>query len=113
MFPLKVGGIALASAISGTVDFLILFFIMDKRLGGMNGGLLEYFLKVICASALTGIVEYWLWNNVYFMPETIKLFVIGGFGFVFYWMVCLKMKIIQEHKILDWFKGQLPDEDRA
>ena len=36
MRPLQVGGIALASAIAGTIDFLILFFIIDKKLGGFK-----------------------------------------------------------------------------
>ena len=54
MIPLKVGGIALASAIAGTVDFLALFYILDKRLGGLDSGLLNFFAKVTFASGLIG-----------------------------------------------------------
>jgi len=112
MVPLKVGGIALASAISGSIDFLILFVIMDRRLGGFNGGFRKYLSKVILASLLMGVVGIWSWNNVHFMPESIKLFVIGILGFVFYWVICLRFNILQAHKILDWFKGRLPNENR-
>ena len=102
MFPLKIGGIALASAISGTIDFLILFYIMDKRLGGLNGGLLAFFGKVAIASVLTGMVEFWCWEHIAFKYEVVKLFLLGGLGFVFYWIVCLGLKIEQAHKILGW-----------
>jgi len=107
MFPLRVGGIALASAIAGTIDFLILFYIMDKRLGGLNSGLLRYFFKVTLAAVLTGIVEYWSWQNVVFTHEVVKLFVIGGLGFVFYYFVCLALGVEQAHKIGTWVRKNI------
>ncbi|HLF19066.1 MAG TPA: murein biosynthesis integral membrane protein MurJ [Candidatus Omnitrophota bacterium] len=111
MFPFKVAGIALASAIAGTVDFLVLFYILDKRLDGLNGGLWRFFVKVAFASLLMGLFELISWKLVTFIPEAAKLFIIGGLGFVFYWGVCLAVKITQAHKILDWIKGQLPDDE--
>jgi len=113
MFPLKVGGIALASAISGTIDFLILFYIMDKRLGGLSEGLSRYFTKVIVASGITGLAEFWCWHHIPFSNEAVKLFLFGGLGFVFYWVICLGLKIDQAHKILEWLRGKRSDEHQA
>ena len=85
MGPLKVGGIALASSIAGTVDFLILFWIMDRKLGGLNSGLLMFFAKVILASMLTGIFVFWGWQNLA-GSELIKLIIIGVAGMFFLWV---------------------------
>ncbi|MDD5108489.1 MAG: murein biosynthesis integral membrane protein MurJ [Candidatus Omnitrophica bacterium] len=51
MFPLKIGGLALATAISGIISFLFLFFILSKRLGGFGEGkILNSFLRILIAS---------------------------------------------------------------
>jgi len=102
MFPLKVGGIALASSIAGTIDFLILFYILDKKLGGLNSGLLMYCLKVTLAAVLIGVYEQWMWDHVTFKFEIIKLIVIGISGFVIYELLCLALKVQQARKIWQW-----------
>ena len=99
MFPLKIGGIALASSIAGTVDFLILFYILDKRLGGLDSEMFYYFLKVTLASALTGLLEYWAWEHISEWSEVVKLVVVGVSGFIFYGFVCLGLKIKQAERI--------------
>jgi putative peptidoglycan lipid II flippase len=104
MGPLKVGGIALASAIAGTIDFLALLYIIEKKLGGLNSGLLKYFWKVTVAAGITGLVEYWAWNHIFLDNEVLKLFLLGGLGFVFYEFVCLGLGIKQAHKIWEWIK---------
>ena len=54
MFPLKIGGLALATSISGIVAFFLLFFILRKRLGGFEGKrILSSFLRVLAASLCT------------------------------------------------------------
>ena len=105
MYPLKVGGIALASSISGIVNFLILFYILDKRLEGLSSGLWEYFARVLIASVMTGAVVFVAWERMVFPSEFMKLFVLGGSGFIFYGMVCLILKVEQAHKIFEWIKN--------
>ncbi len=104
MYPLKVAGIALASAIAGTIDFLILFYVMRQRLGGLNSGLLTYFLKVSFASLIVGVVEYVSWHYWTVDHPIAKLCLIGMGGFVFYFVVCLVFKIEQAQKIWTWIK---------
>jgi len=51
MFPLKIGGLALATSISGIVSFLLLFFILKKKLGGFNEHkVLNSFLRILAAT---------------------------------------------------------------
>ncbi len=56
MWPLKVGGLALATSISGASNFFILFFILRKRLGKFNEkGLIVSISKIFLASLLMGL----------------------------------------------------------
>jgi putative peptidoglycan lipid II flippase len=51
MFPLKIGGLALATSISGISTFFILFFILKKRLTGLDERkILNSFLRILAAS---------------------------------------------------------------
>jgi putative peptidoglycan lipid II flippase len=51
MFPLKIGGLALATSISGVVSFLFLFFILSKRLSGFKEHkILKSFLRILLAA---------------------------------------------------------------
>jgi putative peptidoglycan lipid II flippase len=59
MFPLKIGGIALATSISGVNTFFILFFILKRRLGDFQvKEIAASFLRVLAASLCMGIVCY-------------------------------------------------------
>lgn len=104
MFPLKVGGIALASSIAGTVDFLVLFYILDKRLGGFDADLFRYFFKVFTAAVISGIIMFWMGKNLNFMPEAVKLAVIGLLWIGLYEFVCLALHVPQARKIWDWIQ---------
>lgn len=57
MFPLKIGGLALATSISGIVSFLCLFFILSKRLAGFEERkILKSFLRILAATLCMGAV---------------------------------------------------------
>jgi len=61
MYPMKLKGIALATSISGVFSFFILFYIIDKRIGGMNKRKLAIFIaKVVLASAGMAAVCWWV-----------------------------------------------------
>lgn len=102
MRPLKVGGIALASAISATVDFVILYFLISKKLGGMNGGIKKFVYKIIFSSGLTAVAIQVLWFNLIISNEVIKLFVVGISGLAVYGISCFILKIEQAQKIYAW-----------
>ncbi len=104
MGPLKIGGIALASAIAGTVDFLILFYFLEKKLGKFNGQLKMYFLKVILAAALTGVGMFTFWRYCFISNEIIKLCFAIISGFLFYGYVCYVFKVMQAQKVWKWLR---------
>ncbi|MDO8603220.1 MAG: murein biosynthesis integral membrane protein MurJ [Candidatus Omnitrophota bacterium] len=59
MFPLKIGGLALAASISGIFNFLALFFILRNKIGPLDGRrILNSFLKVLLASLAMAAVIY-------------------------------------------------------
>ena len=102
MYPLKVSGIALASAIAGTVDFLILFYVLEKRLGGFDTDLFRYFFKVFTAAVMTGVTVFWLWQYLTFIHEILRLVIIGVAGICLYEAICLAFRVEQARKIWDW-----------
>lgn len=105
MGPLKVGGIALASAIAGTVDFLILFYVMNRRLGGFNSALFKYFMWVTAASVLAGGIVYLAWQNIEIPNEFIKLIILGSSGFLVYGIISFFMNISQARRIWTWMRN--------
>jgi len=57
MWPMKLGGLALATSISATVNFLILYHILKKRIGRLGTKeIADSFIRVFLASAIMGIV---------------------------------------------------------
>jgi len=98
MYPLKIGGIALASAISGTIDFVVLFFIMRKRLNGFNSNLLFYGVRVVVASLLMGASVYLLWHFLGTMHDLVKLIIVFFFGICLYEGICILFGVKQAFK---------------
>lgn len=105
MFPLKVGGITLASSIAGTIDFLLLFYVLNRRLGYLDSSLLLYFGKVTLAALLTGAVQFCLWNVLVLGSAMVKLLIMVVAGLVFYEILCLFLKIKQANKVWTWLGG--------
>jgi putative peptidoglycan lipid II flippase len=61
MYPMKLNGLALATSISGIVGFFILFYLTDKRIGGIEiKGLILFLLKVMLASCGMAAVCWWV-----------------------------------------------------
>ncbi|MDP3297122.1 MAG: murein biosynthesis integral membrane protein MurJ [Thermodesulfovibrionia bacterium] len=61
MGPLKHGGLALANAIASTVNFTVLFFMLRRKLGRVEGRkILSSFIKVSTASAVTGLISWFI-----------------------------------------------------
>jgi len=51
MFPLKIGGLALATSISGIISFFVLFILLHRRLGGFGEyKILKSFWRILAAA---------------------------------------------------------------
>jgi len=61
MFPMKLTGLALATSISGIIGFFILFYLIDKKVGGIEiKSLTLFFSKVFLASCGMAAVCWWV-----------------------------------------------------
>lgn len=102
MGPLKVGGIALASAMASTANFLVLFYLMNKKLGGINANLTRYFFKVSLAAALMGIFVFFSWRHLTMFHDMIRLIVVVAGGLIIFTISCLFLKINQVEAVGQW-----------
>jgi len=60
MWPLKIGGLALATSIAGLSNFFLLFYLLRKRIGHFDGerDMVPFLAKVVLSSVLMGILLY-------------------------------------------------------
>jgi putative peptidoglycan lipid II flippase len=107
MFPLQVGGIALASSLTAAVNFFLLFHLLGKRLGGFPAELRTFIHKVAWATLVTGGSAYLLWQYLHISHELVKLIFIGSVGMVGYGVICYLFKIEQIHKMGKWMKSRI------
>lgn len=107
MYPLKVGGIALASSIAGITNFIILFYLLDRKLEGMRGELDKFMLKIFGASLVMGLTVLMLWVKLPILPLALRIAVAGAGGTVVYLMTCYLFKIPQVLRPLNLLQEKL------
>ncbi|MCM8792733.1 MAG: murein biosynthesis integral membrane protein MurJ [Candidatus Omnitrophica bacterium] len=95
MWPLKVGGLALASSISSTINFLLLFYLLEKRIGRFNYNLLiNSFLKISVGTLIMGLVIYLSWRNLFLnLAEHLRLAMIIILAFGIFIFICSLLKV--------------------
>ena len=96
MFPLKIAGLALATSISGISGFCVLFFILRKRLGGLDEKLIwGSFLRILAASLAMGLV-------VFLVDKALNLFWALGSAFLAYIFFCFVFKVEEMQQVKNW-----------
>ena len=98
MFPLGIGGIALASSISGLANFTMLFTTISERLGGSKGILKKFFLRLAPCLVLMASVMYLLLKSILLgnLPKLILISLTGGVTFLF---SCHLMKVPESRSL--------------
>lgn len=104
MFPLKIGGIALASSIAGTLNFTMLYHRLQKHLGPMGDDIILFVMKVGIASVVSALVGWLSWEYMDLRPEYMKLFALLVLNGLVYWSVCWAMNVPQARHIMKFFK---------
>jgi len=104
MYPLKIGGIALATSIAATLDFLMLYYFLERKIGRLRGGLMMFVGKVLTATAVTGAAVSGMWSQLPVPQIALKLALTGLGGFILYGILCYALKIQQARKIYQWLK---------
>ncbi|KAB2953652.1 murein biosynthesis integral membrane protein MurJ [Heliorestis acidaminivorans] len=107
--PMGHGGLALATSISTAINMIILGWILWKRTGGWNlSGQIVVFAKVALASAVMGIVVYFVNDYLYHamgyqrgLGEIIQLAGAIGVGFAVYALLVWLMRIEEVNMAID------------
>jgi putative peptidoglycan lipid II flippase len=96
MFPLKIGGLALATSISGIISFLFLFFILSKRLSGFGEDkILKSFLRILAATLCMAAVCFLVNRSLNFGWA---LFC-GALAYVFF---CFLFGVVELAQLMHW-----------
>ena len=80
MFPMKLSGIALASAVASMVNLGILFMVLERRIGGLKGAFAEYFMKLFSAGLVMGGFIWASWHLLAAVPEVFRLVCVAVLG---------------------------------
>jgi putative peptidoglycan lipid II flippase len=110
MFPMKLAGLAFATSISGIISFFILFTILRRKLGGLRvRDLLEFSVRVLCASIVMGEVcyiasTYHIALHNHLLVRIVDLLLPMICGAAAYFIMCIVLKIEQVKSIGRLFK---------
>jgi len=104
MFPMKIGGLALATSISGINSFLILFVILRKRLGGLNTKeIFVSFMRILSASICMGIVCYFVFQqSVPILNKYVNLTLAIIAGLLSYIAFCFIFRVREMRELWRW-----------
>lgn len=104
MFPMKVGGLALASSVSSTLNFIILFSILKKRVGNIfDKQTWGSLLKISLSSIIMSTATFFSWHNLFFKFK--PLFSVSGvilISVLVYFLSCLLLKVKEMRDLLMW-----------
>lgn len=104
MFPLKIGGIALATSISGIISFFMLFNILRKRLVGFELRRVVFsFMRALCASICMGAVCYFVSKLGFNKYLNLSFSLMSGL--VSYIIFCFIFRVREMQELLDWAKS--------
>jgi len=106
MWPLKVGGLALATSISATCNFCLLLIILRRKLGPLGGRqILFSAMKMLLAGLLMGTACFALYKEWFIFAqgpfqEIFRLGIIILMSVVLYFFIALFLGLDQPRKIL-------------
>lgn len=103
MWSMKVAGIALASSIGAVVNFFLLLWFMNKKIGGLLDGLRAFSLKIIVSAFLAGLMTRWMWYMCSgWWNDIVCLVCVPAFGTAVYAAACYVFEVSQARKAAAW-----------
>ena len=118
MFPLKTGGIALATSISGINTFLILFAILKKRLGDFKvNEIVDSFCRILSASVCMGVVCHFVslraasWCNGT-LQKLLGLSITIASGIAAYVIFCFLLRVREMQELWQWLGKKISQQGR-
>ena len=108
MVPLKAGGLALATSISGFVNFTCLFVMLKRKIGKFGEReILKSFLKIFLASLIMGCITYVLMVSVSWdgaVKSAVNLILIISLSIVSYLSIAKLLKLREMKGLVSWIK---------
>jgi len=110
MWPLKIGGLALATSIAAIFNLAVLYLILRKRLGDLEDKeLFASAAKIILASIPMGIIVYLLSKSCFeegirmsALSSTMWLLFIVGVGIIIYIIAAIMLGMEEPRKMFKW-----------
>jgi len=110
MWPLKIGGLALATSIAGTFNFFFLLSLLQKKIGALDmEAIRDTFIRVLLASLVMGLAGYALLRTSYFDFDgggrllcTLKLFILIGINICIFIVSAVALKVREMKEAFRW-----------
>jgi len=100
MFPMKISGLALATSISGTISFIILFMLLKKKLGDFDDkAIIASFFKILAASICMGVVCYLFYHYSVIPNKYMNLIFLVIAGFLSYVGFCFVFRVSEMQQL--------------
>jgi peptidoglycan biosynthesis protein MviN/MurJ (putative lipid II flippase) len=110
---MKLAGLALATSLSGIGGFIMLFFILNKKVSGLDRrGLFHFSVRVVAAGMGMAMVCYMASKLNLFAPNhaagrIANLFVSVAYGAISYIIFGLFLGIKQAKTVFSWLKSKI------
>ncbi|MDD5669456.1 MAG: murein biosynthesis integral membrane protein MurJ, partial [Candidatus Omnitrophica bacterium] len=112
MFPMKLCGLALATSVSGITSFLLLFYLLVKKIGGFPVKEIRIsFLKIMAAGAGMGFVCFFAGNARFlsgtgFAEKTAHLTILVGSGVISYALFCFLFRVGEMNSLITLLRNR-------
>lgn len=98
MFPMKINGLALATSISGTFNFFLLFFILRRKIGALGGrSILSSFVRVFGASLIMVFAAY-----LFLFKMGLNLFIVILISMIIFVLCAYAFGVREAREFLKW-----------
>lgn len=106
MFPLKVGGLALASSLSAGLNFSFLYVRLRKKIGAVfTPGLIFYFLKISAAGLIMAVfAKLFFKNTAFYLSPALGLGATIVLAALVYLGACLLLRAQTAGSLIRWIK---------
>ncbi len=104
MYPLKLRGLALATSLSGFINFFILFYCLRKKIGPLNGRYLSRVLaKILFSSLIASACGLYVYARcLVSVPPLLRLSAAGLSGLLVFVLGALILDLAEIKKVIQW-----------
>ncbi len=102
MFPMKVGGLALATSLASVFNFFSLYFLLRKKIGPFGGySIFVSFIRTMVPGLIMGAILLWLNAALHFKP-VIQIAVVISAGMASFFIACLVFDVKEFKGFMKW-----------